>query len=154
MQGQQRRRVRAEAHERALAERDVAREAGDDVPAARHDREEEAEEQHSLPVEAVGVERKYDEPHGSERKRSDVRAAAVREPLASLHAVATSSRVREPSSPCGRSNRTTKITTYATAVCHCGEMYAVVNVSPVPIRTAPIVAPARLPMPPSTMIPS
>ena len=113
VEGEERRRVRPEPHERALAEGDVAGEAGDDVPAARHDREEEAEEEHSLPVEAVRVEGKDDEPGRAEDERGDVRAAAEDEPLVAsdVHAVATSSRVREPKSPCGRSSRTAKITT-------------------------------------------
>src|SRR5205823_14251280 len=113
MQRQQSRRIGAAAHERALAERDVAAGAGDDVRAARHDREEEAEEEHSLPVEAVRVEGKDDETGSAEDERGDVRAAAEDEPLVAsdVHAVATSSRVREPKSPCGRSSRTAKITT-------------------------------------------
>ena len=46
------------------------------------------------------------------------------------------------------------MTTNGTAVAHSGPMYVVVIVSPTPISSAPTMAPGRLPMPPSTMMPS
>ena len=61
--------VGAQAEEHALAERDVAREAGDDVPAAGHDREQEDEDEHGLAVQIVGPH----EREGDEQTRGDER---------------------------------------------------------------------------------
>jgi hypothetical protein len=47
-----------------------------------------------------------------------------------------------------------KTKTYGTPVAHSGPMYVTVMSSATPRQSAPITAPGRLPMPPSTMMPS
>src|SRR6266498_2043945 len=112
------RRVRPDAEEDALAERDVARETGDDVPAAPHDREEEREDDHVLVVAVVPEDRIESEKEESGRDgRTQPMSGEQRPGPADRHAtcggrrhLTTSSRSFAPMIPCGLARRTTMIT--------------------------------------------
>ena len=108
-----RRRVRADAHERAVAERDLAGEAGEDVQPEQRDQVDRDETELVRPV-VRGQERRDDD-------RADERSEA--EPWPSLLSVALlirASRPARPSRPAGRTSRTTSSTASAIGSCRSG----------------------------------
>ncbi len=119
-QGEDRRRVGPDPEEDRLAERDVAGEAGDDVPAARHDREQKREDDDRLVVPVVRDDREDEDRH--EERDDRERARVPRREAERRGHSATSSLSFWPMSPCGRTRSTTMITTHGTMVAHFGEM--------------------------------
>src|SRR3954451_6264033 len=133
------RRVRPDAEERRLAERDVPGEPGEEIP--RNGERGVHQRQHA----------DVDEPrlwkHERERDARRGEGAAADETAAGH-----SARSRTPKIPCGRMSRKTSRTTKYEKDAHVGFHSTATTASVTPMRSDARTAPARLPRPPSTTI--
>src|SRR5215831_35903 len=140
---EQRHRVRAEAEERRMAERDEARVAAEDIPGKAHDRPDQHERQHQLVV-LVLHEQPDDEIRHAERRD---RGERLRPALACAGHVRSTLRPRRP---CGRIRTISRNTTKIAAFWSCTGSTSVESCCTSPIVSPPQNAPTMLPMPPST----
>src|SRR5256885_259685 len=137
-------RVCAEPEEGDLAERDISRVPGEEVPGSRERRVHQGEDADVHDPGRVDDERERD---AGRRKRA---AAHEARGGRAAHSV----RSRSPKMPCGRTSSTASRTTKNENAAQVGEISTATTASVTPIRSAATTAPPRLPSPPSTTIES